>query len=140
MSDETDFHAFNAGVVEQFRASGGQVGGDFAGWPLVLISHRGAKSGKEYTTPLVYTRDGDNVVIIASMGGAPENPQWFRNLQAHPDITVEAGADTYPARARVAEGEERERLYRAQADRFPNFDEYAAKTTRAIPVVVLERV
>ncbi len=140
MPDEIDFHAFNAGVVEQFRATGGQVTGDFAGWPLVLINHRGAKSGKEYTTPLVYTRDGDNVVIIASKGGAPDDPQWFRNLQAHPEITVELGPETYSARARVAEGEERDRLYRTQADQMPNFDEYAAKTSRAIPVVVIERV
>jgi deazaflavin-dependent oxidoreductase (nitroreductase family) len=139
MADEIDFHAFNAGVVDQFRATHGQVTGDFAGWPLVLITHRGAKSGKEYTTPLVYTRDGDHVVIIASKGGAPDDPQWFRNLLANPDITVEIGADTYPARARVAEGDERERLYRAQADAMPNFDEYAAKTSRLIPVVVIER-
>ena len=140
MSNEVDFHAFNAGIVEQFRASGGQVGGDFAGWPLLLITHRGAKSGKEYTTPLVYTRDDDKLVIIASKGGAPEDPQWFRNLQANPDITVELGPETYAARARIAEGEERDRLFRAQADLMPNFDEYATKTTRTIPVVVLERV
>ncbi|MCU1393056.1 MAG: cell entry (mce) related family protein [Ilumatobacteraceae bacterium] len=139
MSDEVDFHAFNRGVVQEFRATGGQVTGDFAGWPLVLITHRGAKSGREYTTPLVYTRDGDKVVIIASKGGAPDDPQWFRNLQANPDVTVEVGAESYAARARVAEGDERDRLYRAQADQMPNFDEYAAKTSRAIPVVVLER-
>jgi len=139
MSDEIDFHAFNAGVVDQFRATQGQVAGAFAGWPLVLVTHRGAKSGKEYTTPLVYTRDADNVVIIASKAGAPDDPQWFRNLLANPDVTVEIGADKYPARARVAEGEERDRLYRAQADAMPNFDEYAAKTSRLIPVVVLER-
>ena len=140
MADEVDFHAFNAGIVEQFRASGGQVGGDFAGWPLVLITHRGAKSGKEYTTPLVYTRDDDKVVIIASKGGAPEDPQWFHNLVANPDVTVEVGTETLPVRARVADGDERDRLYQAQADAMPNFDEYAKGTTRVIPVVVLEPV
>ena len=118
----------------------GEVEGDFKGWPLVLVTHRGAKSGNEYTTPLVYTRDADNVVIIASKGGAPDDPQWFRNLRANPDVTVELGADRYPARARVAEGDERDRLYRAQAELMPNFAEYAEKTTRVIPVVVLERV
>jgi deazaflavin-dependent oxidoreductase (nitroreductase family) len=139
MADEIDFHAFNAGLVEQFRAQHGEVDGDFKGWPLVLITHRGAKSGKEYTTPLVYTRDGDHVVVIASKGGAPDDPQWFRNLRANPDVTVEIGADTYPARARLAEGDERDRLYDAQATLMPNFAEYAAKTSRVIPVVVLER-
>ena len=140
MSDEIDFKAFNAGLVEQFRAGKGEVEGDFKGWPLVLVTHRGAKSGNEYTTPLVYTRDADNVVIIASKGGAPDDPQWFRNLRANPDVTVELGADRYPARARVAEGDERDRLYRAQAELMPNFAEYAEKTTRVIPVVVLERI
>lgn len=140
MADEVDVHAFNRGLIEDFRATGGQPGGTFAGWPVVLITHRGAKTGKEYTTPLVYSRDGDGIVIIASKGGAPEDPQWFRNLQANPEITVELGGDTFAARARVAEGDERDRLYRAQADLMPNFDEYAAKTSRTIPVVVLERV
>lgn len=139
MTDEFDFHAFNAGVIEEFRATGGRVGGPFEGAPMVLITHRGAKSGKEYTTPLVHTRDGDAVVIIASKGGAPEDPQWYRNLRVNPDVTVEVGTERYAARARVAEGDERERLFRAQADAMPNFDEYAAKTTRLIPVVVLER-
>lgn len=140
MTDEFDFHAFNNGVMDEFRASGGRVGGPFEGAPMVLVTHRGAKSGKEYTTPLVHTRDGDAVVIIASKGGAPDDPQWFRNLVANPDVTVELGTETFAARARVAEGEERDRLYRAQAEVMPNFDDYAAKTTRRIPVVVLDRV
>src|ERR1700712_3909487 len=97
----TDFNEFNKGVVEEFRTNAGVVGGNFEGSPMILVNHRGAKSGKEYTTPLVYTRDGDHVVIIASKGGAPEDPQWFRNLQANPDITVELGPDKYPARARI---------------------------------------
>jgi len=106
----------------------------------ILITHKGAKSGKEYTSPLVYTRDADNVVIIASKGGAPEDPQWFRNLVANPDVTVEIGTEKYAGHARVAEGDERDRLFRAQADLMPNFDEYATKTTRTIPLVVIERV
>jgi deazaflavin-dependent oxidoreductase (nitroreductase family) len=134
----TDFNEFNRGVIAEFRENGGSVGGPFAGAPMILVNHRGAKSGTERTTPLVYTRDGDNYVIIASMGGAPADPQWFRNLVAHPDVTIEVGNEQIPVRARVAEGEERARLYRAQADAMPNFDEYAKATTREIPVVVLE--
>jgi deazaflavin-dependent oxidoreductase (nitroreductase family) len=87
----------------------------------------------------VYTTDGDNVVIIASKGGAPTHPDWFHNLVANPDVTVELPNETFEARARVAEGDERARLFRAQADQMPNFDEYQKSTTREIPVVVLER-
>ena len=139
MTDESDWNAFNRTVIDEFRANEGKVSGAFAGAPMILITHKGAKSGKEYTSPLVYTRDADNVVIIASKGGAPENPQWFRNLVANPDVVVEIGTEKYAGRARVAKGPERDRLFRAQADLMPNFDEYATKTTRTIPVVVIER-
>jgi deazaflavin-dependent oxidoreductase (nitroreductase family) len=134
----TDFNEFNRNVIDEFRGNEGKVSGPFAGAPMILVNHTGAKSGKPYTSPLVYTRDGDNYVVIASKGGAPEHPQWFRNLVANPEVTVEVGTETIPVRARVAEGEERARLYRAQADLMPNFDEYATKTSREIPVVVLE--
>ena len=134
----TDFNEFNRGVISEFRENDGVVGGPFAGAPMILVNHRGAKSGKAYTSPLVYTRDGDNYVIIASKGGAPEDPQWFHNLVANPDITVEVGTETVPVRARVAEGDERDRLYQAQADAMPNFAEYAKATDRVIPVVVRE--
>jgi deazaflavin-dependent oxidoreductase (nitroreductase family) len=106
----------------------------------VLVTHTGAKSGQPRTSPLAYTRDGDNVVIIASKGGSPAHPHWYLNMLAHPEVTVELPTETYQAKARVAQGEERERLFRAQADKMPNFDEYQAKTQREIPVVVLERV
>ena len=139
MTDAVDRNAFNRSVIEEFRANEGKVGGMFAGAPMILITHKGAKSGKEYTSPLVYTRDADNVVIIASKGGAPEDPQWFRNLVANPDVTVEIGTEKYAGHARVAAGAVRDRLFRAQADLMPNFDEYASKTTRTIPVVVIER-
>jgi deazaflavin-dependent oxidoreductase (nitroreductase family) len=138
-SDMTDWNEFNRTVIDEFRETGGTVGGAFAGAPMILITHRGAKTGTEYTTPLVHTRDGDDYVVIASKGGAPEDPQWFRNLVANPDITVEIGSERFPARARVAEGEERARLFRAQADLMPNFDDYARATSREIPVVVIER-
>jgi deazaflavin-dependent oxidoreductase (nitroreductase family) len=135
-----DMNEFNRKVIDEFHANGGVVGGPFEGSPMILIHHRGVKSGKEYTSPLVYSRDGDNYVIIASKGGAPEDPQWFRNLVANPDTTAEVGIEQFPVRARVAEGAERDRLYDAQAEAMPNFAEYAKATTRRIPVVVLEPV
>lgn len=134
----TDVIEFNRTIIDEFRANDGKVGGPFEGAPMILVNHRGASSGKEYTAPLVYSRDGDNYVIIASKGGAPDDPQWFRNLVANPDVTIEVGTETLRVRARVTEGDERARLYRAQADLMPNFDEYAKATTREIPVVVLE--
>ena len=134
----TDFNEFNQGIISEFRANQGVVSGPFEGAPMILVNHRGARTGTEYTAPLVYSRDGDNYIVIASKGGAPEDPQWFRNLLANPDVTVEVGAETIPVHARVAEGDERARLFRAQADLMPNFDDYAKATTREIPVVVLE--
>jgi len=138
-STNNAINEFNGKLIDEFRANGGKVSGMFAKAPLVLLTTTGAKSGRARTTPVVFTRDGDNVVVIASKGGAPSHPAWYHNLVANPDVTVELPAETYSARARIAEGEERERLWRAQADLMPNFDEYQQKTTRRIPVVVLER-
>ena len=135
----TDFNEFNRGVIAEFRANGGNVSGTFDKMPMILVTHIGAKSGTAYTSPLVYTTSGTSFVIIASKGGAPDDPQWFRNLVANPEVTIEVGTETIPVRARVAADDERERLYRAQADVMPNFDEYAKNTTRQIPVVVLDR-
>jgi len=135
-----DFAAFNQAVVDEFRNDGGKVTGLFAGAPLVLITTTGAKSGRRRTTPIVYTTDADRIVVIASKGGAPTSPDWYHNLVAHPEVTVELPSETFEARARTAEGPERERLWRAQAALMPNFDEYQKATTRQIPVVVLERV
>ncbi len=134
-----DFNAFNQALIEEFRTNAGQVTGMFAGAPLVLVTTTGAKSGKPRTTPIVYTTDGDNIVIIASKGGAPTHPDWFHNLVANPDVTVELPTEKFAAKARVAEDPERERLFRAQAALMPNFAEYEKATTRKIPVVVLER-
>ncbi len=136
-----DFNAFNAALIDEFRSNGGKVTGMFGGSPLVLITTTGAKSGKLRTTPIVYTTDAkDNVVIIASKGGAPTSPDWFHNLVANPDLTVELPTEKFEARARVADEPEREQLYRAQAALMPNFADYEKATTRKIPVVVLERV
>jgi deazaflavin-dependent oxidoreductase (nitroreductase family) len=128
---------FNAQVIEEFHATGGKPGGMFEAMPLLLLHHTGAKSGNRYTNPLAYMADGDGYVIFGSKGGAPVHPAWYFNLKAHPEVTVEVGADTFDAVAREAEGEERERLYRTMAAQVPAFAEYATKTERTIPVIVL---
>ena len=130
---------FNLNIIEEFRANGGETSGPFKGRPLLLLTTKGAKSGEERTTPLVYSRDGERVVVIASMGGAPKHPAWYLNLSANPEVTVEIGTEKFAARASVPEGEERDRLYAQQAATMPAFNEYQEKTTRRIPVVVLER-
>ncbi len=135
----TSVNDFNRNLIEEFRSNDGKVGGQFGDSPLVLLTTTGAKSGNPHTTPVVYTKDGDNIVVIASKGGAPTNPAWYHNLVANPQVKVELPGETFTAKARVAEGEERDRLFRAQADLMPGFDEYQTKTTRVIPVVVLER-
>jgi deazaflavin-dependent oxidoreductase (nitroreductase family) len=136
-----DLNAFNRALVEEFRANDGKVTGMFADAPLVVITTTGAKSGRPRTTPLVHTRDGDRVVIIASKGGAPTHPDWFHNIKANPEVTVELPGETFRARAVVyTDGPERDRLYRAQAALMPNFAEYEAATDRVIPVVALERI
>ena len=135
-----DFNDFNKGIIEEFRANSGVVSGPFAGAPMILVTHTGAKSGAKRTSPLVYTKDGDRVVIIASMGGAPKNPQWFNNIKANPKVGVEIGTESYEAIAEIlTEGPERDRLFNQQAELMPNFKEYQEKTTRVIPVVVLTR-
>jgi deazaflavin-dependent oxidoreductase (nitroreductase family) len=127
----------NAQVIEEFRANGGKAGGMFEGMPLVLVHNVGAKSGKEYVTPLVYLADGDDVVIFASKGGAPENPGWYHNLKAEPNVSIEVGDRKLDALATEATGDERDRLYSAQEAVQPQFGEYATKTARKIPVIVL---
>lgn len=136
----SDGDNFNQRVVEEFRANGGKVGGMFEGSPMMLLTTTGARSGQPRVAPLVYTKDGDDIVIIASKGGAPTNPDWFHNLVAHPEVTVEVGTEQYSAKARVTEGDERQRLFDAQAALMPGFADYQRNTTRIIPVVVLERV
>ena len=129
---------FNTKLIEEYRANGGKVSGPFANAPLLLLTTTGAKSGKQRTIPIVYTRDGDRYIVIASKGGMPTNPDWYHHLVANPQATIEVGTETIPVDAELLNsGEERDRLYRAQADLMPNFDEYQQKTTRVIPVVVL---
>jgi deazaflavin-dependent oxidoreductase (nitroreductase family) len=131
---------FNRQLIEEFRTNGGKVTGQFAGRPLLLLTSTGAKSGHAYTTPLVYTKDGNRLVIIASKGGAPTNPDWYHNLVAHPMATIELPGERFQAKAVVTTGAERDRLFNQQAEEMPNFAEYQKKNTkRRIPVIVLER-
>jgi deazaflavin-dependent oxidoreductase (nitroreductase family) len=130
---------FNRQLIEEFRTNGGKVTGQFAGRPLLLLTSTGAKSRHAYTTPLVYTKDGNRLVIIASKGGAPTNPDWYHNLVAHPMATVELPGERFQAKAVVTTGAERDRLFNQQAEQMPNFAEYQRNTTRKIPVIVLER-
>lgn len=135
----SDYQAFNQALIAEFRANGGKVGGQFAGRPLLLLSTVGVRSGLTRTSPLAYTTDGERYVIIASKGGAPSHPDWYHNLVANPLVTVEVGTEQFQARATIAEGEERTRLFDKMAAQMPGFAEYQRKVERQIPVVVLER-
>lgn len=131
---------FNAQVIEEFRANAGRVGGPFEDMPLLLLHHTGAKSGAARINPVAYLKDGDRYVIFASKAGADTHPAWYHNLKAHPEVTIEVGTKTLRAVAAEATGEDRDRLYRTQAERSPQFGEYERKTDRTIPVVVLTAV
>lgn len=131
---------FNQRIIDEFRANQGKVGGQFAGAPLLLLTTIGAKTGRALTKPLVYTTDGDRIVLIASFAGNPKNPAWFNNLVANPVVTIELGAERFQARATVVTGAERQRLYDNQARVLPVFADYQKKTTRQIPVVIVERI
>jgi deazaflavin-dependent oxidoreductase (nitroreductase family) len=135
-----DVNDWNASIIAEFRANGGKVGGRFANAPMVLITTRGARTGTLRTNPLVCLPEGDRLVIFASKGGAPSNPDWYYNLRANPELTVEYGTETFQARAVITEGAERDRLFAEQVRRFPAFGDYQAKVTRQIPVIVLERI
>jgi deazaflavin-dependent oxidoreductase (nitroreductase family) len=128
---------FNARIIDEFHANEGVVGGMFEGVPLLLLHHTGAKSGQTRVNPLAYQRDGGRYVVFASKGGAPTNPDWFHNLRANPDVTIEVGTDTIAVVASQATGEERERLFRTQVENVPQFAEYEKQTDREIPVIVL---
>jgi len=122
-----------------YRASGGRIGHRVPGLPpMLLLDHVGAKSGKKRTSPLVYGRDGDNVILVASKGGNPKNPGWFHNLKANPDTTVQIGTDRVPVRARVASDDEYDRLWKLMVGVYGGYEDYKARTDRRIPLVVLE--
>ena len=130
---------FNAKIIGEFRANGGNVGGGFDGAPMLILHTRGAKTGEERVHPVVYQPVGDGFAIFASKGGAPTNPAWFHNLTVNPDVKIEVGTDTIDVRARVLEDEARAPIWEKQKQLMPGFAEYEQKTSRQIPVVLLER-
>lgn len=134
----SDFDNFNQQMIDQFRQNGGRL--DFGAARLLLLTHRGAKSGREYVSPLAAFDDDGRVYIVASKGGSPTNPAWFHNLVANPKVSVEFDGDRYEARARVLSDKERDALYPRIVERMPQFGEYQQNTARTIPVIELERL
>jgi deazaflavin-dependent oxidoreductase (nitroreductase family) len=135
----SDYNEWNKGVIDEFRANCGKVGGRYEGWDLLLLHTIGAKSGQPRVNPLVYTKDGDRFVIIASKGGAAKHPAWYHNLVANPEISVEVGEETLRAKAIVTAEPERTELFERMAESYPFFTEYQRKTDRVIPVIAIER-
>jgi deazaflavin-dependent oxidoreductase (nitroreductase family) len=130
---------WNQRIIEEFRANGGKVGGQFEGGTLLLIHHRGARTGTERVNPVAYLPDGDRMVIVASKGGADTNPDWYHNLKAHPNITVEVGTETVPVTATELTGEDYDRTWERLVSVMPGFADYKEKTTRRIPLFALTR-
>jgi deazaflavin-dependent oxidoreductase (nitroreductase family) len=139
MSEATGPENFNTKIIREFRENEGKVGGPFEGAPLLLLTSTGARSGQPRTSPMMYLPDGGRYVVFASKAGAPSNPDWYHNLVAHPDASIEVGTDRFGVKATVITGAERDDLYARQAQLYPGFAEYEAKTTRTIPVIALER-
>lgn len=135
MSDPQDW---NVKIIEEFRANGGRVGGQFEGAPMLVLHSTGARSGAERVHPMMYQRVGDAYAVFASKGGAPTNPDWYHNLRANPDATIEVGTEILAVRARVADSAERRPIWDEQKRAYPGFAGYEQKTTREIPVVILE--
>jgi len=133
MSVIHDWNEHNRGVIKEFRANGGKDG-------LLLLTTTGAKSGATRVNPLNYTRDGEHIILIASKAASPTHPDWYHNLVANPEVIVEVGSEGFQARATIAEGEERQRLFDQQSAQMPFFAEYQKRTTRQIPVIILERI
>jgi len=140
MSLTNERHDINRKIIDEFRANNGKVGGRFEGRPLLLLHTRGARSQQERINPVAYTKDDDRLVVIASKGGAPTNPDWYYNILANPLVTLEVGTEQFPAHADVAEEPERTRLYDRMVEIMPGFDEYRRRTQRVIPVIVLTPV
>jgi deazaflavin-dependent oxidoreductase (nitroreductase family) len=136
MPDPNDW---NTKITEEFRSNEGRVGGPFEGAPMLLLTTKGAKTGQTRVNPMMYLADGGATYVFASKAGAPNNPDWYHNLVAHPVVTVEMGTETFEANARVVTGADRDRIYARQAELYPGFAEYQEKTSRVIPVVALDR-
>jgi deazaflavin-dependent oxidoreductase (nitroreductase family) len=130
---------WNSKIIEEFRANDGKVGGPFEGAPLLLLHTVGAKTGQQRVNPVMYQEVPDGYAVFASKGGAPDHPDWYHNLLAHPRVSAEIGNRTVELKARVAESDEREKIWAAQKDAYPGFADYEQKTSRQIPVVILAR-
>ena len=135
----TDQNTYNRQLIEEFRADRDRGGGAMKGRPLLLLTTTGAKSGQLRTKPMMFIPDGDRLLVIASNAGAPTHPDWYRNLVAHPEVTVEVGNETFKADATVTEGPERQRLWNRVVELYPFFADHQAKIARQIPVIVLKR-
>ena len=135
-----DRNARNQRITDEFRATDGKPGGPYTGRPILLLHDIGARSGVTRVHPLAYLPVGDSFAIFASKGGGPTNPDWYHNLVAHPGVSIEVGTETIAVKARVAQGEERERIWTRQKELYSNFAEYETRTTRQIPVIILDRV
>jgi deazaflavin-dependent oxidoreductase (nitroreductase family) len=138
MPTDEEFLAYNQGIIQAFRENGGVV--EQLSFPIVLLTTTGARTGRRTTTPVGFGVDGDRVFVVGSKGGAPAHPAWFHNLRANPSVTVELGRGSYQARAVIAEGGDRDRLYGLIAAQVPAFGEYEKSTDRTFPVVVLDGV
>ena len=136
MPDPNDW---NSSIIEEFHNNAGKVGGPFEGRTLLLLHSKGARSGKKRINPVAYLVDGDRFIIFASKSGAPTNPDWYHNLIANPEVTIEVGTETIPARATILEGEERDAMWARIVELMPGFGEYEKKTDRKIPAIALER-
>ena len=132
--------AFNDDLIADVRANGHPTKGPFVGRDVLVLTTKGAKTGEEHAVPVVYSNDGDDLVVVASMGGAPKSPAWYHNLKANPEVTVETGKQRWRAKAVVTPEAERLRLYEQHSMKHPGFRDYLKKTTRKIPVVRLERL
>ena len=132
-----DRSLFGEEHVRRYRETGGEVGHIWNGVPTLLLTTTGRRSGEQRTTPLIYGRDGERYVVVASKGGAPRHPAWYLNLSAKPDVELQVAAERFRARARTAAANERERLWKLMAGIWPAYDDYQAKTEREIPLVVL---
>ena len=136
----SEINDWNAQIIAEFRANAGEVGGQFEGAPLLLLHSTGAKSGLERIAPVMYQPVDGGWAVFASKAGAPDNPDWYHNLLANPDASIEVGADTKAVRAEILAGEERSTIWETQKERYPGFAEYEEKTDREIPVVLLRPV
>lgn len=135
-----DRSLFGQEHVKRYVETDGEVGYIWNGAPTLILTTTGRKSGEQRSTPLIFGRDGESYVLVASQGGRPQHPAWYLNLETHPEVELQVKGDRFGARARTAEGEERERLWAAMNEIWPHYDEYQTKTTRTIPVVVLDRL